>query len=161
MVPWPFPRASSRGSIDSSGRHPSSALSADGDQEDPVASAQEEYELNVALAISQSANEAHQVAPLPFPTPPAAQPAYHPQPNAFMYDGEPALPTRMTRRVDNWTMRLRSPPQSACPWHQAACHQSMAWRRRCHSNTGTATGAHQSLPAAHISATEQPVGAWS
>ena len=76
MVPWPFPRASSRGSMDSSGRHPSSALSGDGgdgDQEDPVASAQEEYELNVALAISQSANEAHQVTsapPLPPHTPP-------------------------------------------------------------------------------------------
>ena len=61
MVSWPFPRASSRGSIDGSGRNPSSALSGDGDPEDPVASAQEEYELNVALAISQSANEAHQV----------------------------------------------------------------------------------------------------
>ena len=61
---WPMRRASSRGSIDSSGRHPSSALSGDGDQDersDPVATAQEEYELQVALAISQSADEEHQV----------------------------------------------------------------------------------------------------
>ena len=67
MVSWPFPRASSRGSIDGSGRRPSSALSGNSDQEDPVASAQEEYELNVALAISQSANEAHSGPPPPSP----------------------------------------------------------------------------------------------
>ena len=101
MVPWPFPRASSRGSIDSSGRHASSALSADGDQEDPVASAQEEYELNVALAISESANEAHQV-PLPSATPPTRHRiTYHPQLNAFTCGHKRSRIPAQSRQLDD------------------------------------------------------------